>query len=69
MASPFAMALHGLVLRNVGTHVRHFRLLGQWRQPELEEQGRMGLVPDSDIMLNCLVRVALEKMPAIQSFR
>ena len=69
MASPFVMALHGLALRNVGNHVRHFRLHGQWRQPDLEDHSRVGLVPDSDIMLNCLVRVAVEKMPAIHSFR
>lgn len=63
------MALHGLVTRNMGTHVKHLRLHGEWRQPDLEEHGRLGLVPDSDIMLSCLVRVALEKMPSIQSFR
>ena len=63
------MALHGLALRNVGAHVKNFRLSGEWRQPNLEEYGKMGLVPDSDIMLNTLVRVAVDKMPVIQSFR
>ncbi|KAL9625976.1 MAG: hypothetical protein Q9204_007682, partial [Flavoplaca sp. TL-2023a] len=60
MGSPFIMGLNGLVLRNVSGYVKKLKIVGQWREHDLEEFSKRGRVPDSSIMLNTLVRVAIE---------
>ena len=61
MGSPFVMGLNGLVLRNVSGYVKKLKIVGQWREHDLEEFSKRGRVPDSSIMLNTLVRVAIER--------
>lgn len=61
MGSPFVMGLNGLVLRNVSGYVRKLKFVGEWREHDLEEFSKRGRVPDSSIMLNTLVRVAIER--------
>ena len=61
MGSPFIMGLNGLVLRNVSGYVKKLKIVGQWREHDLEEFSKRGRVPDSSMMLNTLVRVAIER--------
>ncbi|EGC44381.1 conserved hypothetical protein [Histoplasma capsulatum var. duboisii H88] len=65
--SPFSMALNAVVTRNVGGLVRSLTLRGEWRENELEEHARVGRVPDSSMMLNIVVRAAVDKMPGLES--
>lgn len=69
MASPFSMGLSGLVSRNVAGYVKSFRLYGDWKEYELQEHSKVGRVTDSSMMLCTLVRVAVEKMGVLKSFR
>ena len=69
MASPFSMGLNGLVSRNVAGYVRNFEVCGEWKEHALEEHAKVGRVPDETMMLNSLVRVAVEKMAVLDSFR
>ncbi|PGH03567.1 hypothetical protein GX51_03993 [Blastomyces parvus] len=66
-ASPFSMALNAVVTRKVGGLVRSLTLRGEWRENELEEHARVGRVPDSSMMLNIVVRAAVDKMPGLES--
>ncbi|KAK4695806.1 hypothetical protein P7C71_g2016, partial [Lecanoromycetidae sp. Uapishka_2] len=68
MASPFTMGLNGLVSRNVTGYVKHFELFGEWKEHDLEEYAKVGRVPDETMMLNTLVRVAVERMVVLDSF-
>ncbi|KAK2740708.1 hypothetical protein FQN55_008762 [Onygenales sp. PD_40] len=61
-ASPFSMGLNAVVTRNVGNLVHSLTLRGEWREDELEEHARVGRVPDSSMMLNIVVRAAVDKM-------
>ena len=63
------MGLNGLVSRNVAGYVRTFEVCGEWKERALEEHARVGRVPDETMMLNSLVRVAVEKMTVLDSFR
>lgn len=69
MASPFSMGLNGLVVRNVASYVRNFEVCGEWKEHDIQEHAKMGRVPDESMLLNTLVRVAVEKMTALDSFR
>ena len=69
MASPFSMGLNGLVSRNVAGYVKSFEVCGEWKEHALEEHARVGRVPDETLMLNTLVRVAVEKMAGLDNFR
>ncbi|KAL8773983.1 MAG: hypothetical protein Q9194_004173 [Teloschistes cf. exilis] len=66
MGSPFVMGLNGLVLRNVASYVKRLRFVGEWKECDLEECYRKGRVPDSTMMLNTLVRVAIERSSALK---
>ncbi|KAI4204541.1 MAG: hypothetical protein LQ350_001091 [Teloschistes chrysophthalmus] len=66
MGSPFVMGLNGLVLRNVAGYVKRLRFVGEWKECDLEECYRKGRVPDSTMMLNTLVRVAIERSTALK---
>ncbi|KAL8667167.1 MAG: hypothetical protein Q9168_007312 [Polycauliona sp. 1 TL-2023] len=68
MGSPFVMGLNGLVLRNVSAYVKKLKIVGEWREHELEEFSKRGRVPDSSIMLNTLVRVAIERSTNLRDF-
>lgn len=69
MASPFSMGLNGLVSRNVSGYVRNFEVCGEWKEHEVEEHAKVGRVPDESMMMNILVKVAVEKMAMLDSFR
>lgn len=69
MASPFSMGLNGLVSRNVAGYVKNFEVYGEWKEHGLQEHANVGRVPDESMMLNTLVRVAVEKMAVLDSFR
>ena len=68
-ASPFSMGLHALVTRNVAGFVKRFRIWGKWKEYDLEECANVGRVPDSSMMLNLLVRAAVDRMSGLESFR
>lgn len=69
MGSPFVMGLNGLVLRNVAAYVKKLSIVGEWREHDLEEFSKKGRVPDPSIMLNMLVRIALERSAALRELR
>lgn len=63
------MGLNGLISRNLGGLVRSFRIMGEWKEYDLEEFTRVGRIPDNSMMLNMVVRMAVEKMEKLESFR
>lgn len=63
------MGLNGLVSRNVAGFVKNFEVCGEWKEHALEEHAKVGRVPDETMVLNSLVRVAVEKMVVLDSFR
>ncbi|KAK6393595.1 hypothetical protein LTR65_002467 [Meristemomyces frigidus] len=65
--SPFTMALNGLVTKSHATLVQEFKVHGKWREVGLEEFAK-GRVPDNSMMLNILLRAAMDKMVRLQSF-
>ncbi|KAI9840884.1 MAG: hypothetical protein M1838_003860, partial [Thelocarpon superellum] len=67
-ASPFCMALNGLVTRNVAGLVRSLTLWGDWGPHGLEDAAKVGRIPDCDMMLNITVRAAIDKMEMLESF-
>jgi len=62
------MALDGLVSRNVGGYVRSFQLFGDFKEREKDEFEK-GRIPDNTMMLNIVIRAAIEKMEKLQTFR
>ncbi|KAL6721737.1 hypothetical protein ACLMJK_000842 [Lecanora helva] len=62
------MGLNGLVSRNVAGYVKNFELTGEWKEHEVQEHAKVGRVPDESMMLNSLVRVAVERMAVLDSF-
>ena len=68
-ASPFVMGLNGLVSRNVAGYTKNFTLRGEWKEDELEEYAKVGRVPDGTMLLNCLIRLAVDKMEWLNTFR
>ncbi|TKA61319.1 hypothetical protein B0A49_10692 [Cryomyces minteri] len=65
--SPFSMGLNGLVTKNVASFVRNFRIWGEWKETDLDELSK-GRVPDTTMMLNIVVRAAVDKMVKLESF-
>ncbi len=63
------MGLNGLVSRNVSGYVKNFEVCGEWKEHEQQEHAKVGRVPDESMVLNTLVRVAVEKMTVLDSFR
>ena len=63
------MGLNGLVSRSIAGYVKSFEVYGKWKEDNLEEHSKVGRVPDGSMMLNTLVRVAIERMPVLDSFR
>ena len=63
------MGLNGLVSRNVAGYVRSFEICGEWKECELEEYAKVGRVPDGSMMLNILVKIAIERMEVLEKFR
>lgn len=65
--SPFLMALNGLVAGSHAGMVKELRLWGEWREPGLEEFEK-GRVPDNSVMLNTILRCAMDRMAQIRTF-
>ena len=63
------MGLNGLISRNVAGLVRSFKISGEWNEGDLEEFAKVGRIPDTSMMLNMVVRTAIEKMEKLDSFR
>ena len=69
MGSPFVMGLNALVSRSTSEYVRRFEVCGEWKEHELAEHAKVGRVPDGSMLLNSLVRVAVDKMAVLDDFR
>ena len=68
-ASPFAMGLNALATRPVARYVREFEVAGTYKEIGSEDHARVGRVPDGAMMLNLLVRTAIDRMPDLETFR
>ncbi|KAI9802725.1 MAG: hypothetical protein M1825_002747 [Sarcosagium campestre] len=67
-ASPFIMALNGLMTRNVAGLVHSWTLTGRWKEYEVEEYANVGRVTDRSMMLSIMIRTAIARMEKLQSF-
>jgi hypothetical protein len=65
--SPFAMALNTLVSRPFAEYVQSFRVVGDWREHDVEDYGK-GRVPDNSMMLMIAMRAALDRMKNLKAF-
>lgn len=65
--SPFAAGLNTLVSRNFTQYVESFRVVGDWREHDVDDYAK-GRVPDNSMMLQIAMRAALDKMKALKSF-
>jgi hypothetical protein len=65
--SPFAMGLNTLVSRNFTDYIQSFRVVGDWREHDLEDYTK-GRVPDNTMMLQIALRAALDKMKNLKVF-
>ena len=65
--SPFAMGLNTLVSRNFGDYVQTFRVIGEWREHDVDDYSK-GRVPDNSMMLQVAMRAALDKMKILKTF-
>ncbi|KAF2654000.1 hypothetical protein K491DRAFT_717537 [Lophiostoma macrostomum CBS 122681] len=66
-ASPFAMGLNTLVSRTVTDYVRKFRVVGDWKEHDVEDYAK-GRVPDNSMMLQIAMRAAMDKMKNLEAF-
>jgi hypothetical protein len=65
--SPFAMGLNTLVSRNFGEYIHVFRLVGDWREHDMDDY-KQGRVPDNSMILQVVLRAALDKMKNLKAF-
>lgn len=65
--SPFAMGLNTLVSRNFTDYIQTFRVVGEWREHDMEDYSK-GRVPDNSMVLQVAMRAALDKMKILTSF-
>lgn len=65
--SPFAMGLNTLVSRTFTDYVQGFRVTGDWREHDLDDY-KQGRVPDNSMILQIVLRAALDKMKNLKSF-
>ena len=62
------MGLNGLVTRNVAAYVKNWRVVGEWRERDVEEFSK-GRIPDNSMMLNIAIRAGMDRMILLESFR
>ena len=62
------MALEALVSRQVAQYAKTLRLVGEWREQDVEQLSQ-GRVPDNTMMLNIVVRASLDKCVNLSNFR
>ncbi|KAI2789948.1 hypothetical protein POX_d05449 [Penicillium oxalicum] len=67
-ASPFTMGLNAVMTRPHATLVRSICLRGDWKEPHIGEFAQVGRVPDSSMLLNVVVRAAVDRMKNLESF-
>jgi hypothetical protein len=65
--SPFAMGLNTLVSRTFTDYVHTFRVIGDWRELDVDDY-KQGRVPDNSMMLQIAMRAALDKMKNLRAF-
>lgn len=65
--SPFAMGLNTLVSRNFADYVQTFRVIGEWREHDVDDYSK-GRVPDNSMMLQVAMRAAMDKMKNLKAF-
>ncbi|KAF1965937.1 hypothetical protein BU23DRAFT_545137 [Bimuria novae-zelandiae CBS 107.79] len=65
--SPFAMGLNTLVSRNFTDYVQTFRVIGEWREHDVDDYTK-GRVPDNSMVLQIAMRAALDKMKNLKTF-
>jgi hypothetical protein len=61
------MGLNTLVSRNLADYIQSFRVVGEWREHDLEDYTK-GRVPDNSMMLQIALRAALDKMKNLKVF-
>jgi hypothetical protein len=65
--SPFAMGLNTLVSRNFSDYIQSFRVVGDWREHDVDDY-KQGRVPDNSMILQIVMRAALDKMKNLKAF-
>jgi hypothetical protein len=65
--SPFAMGLNTLVSRTFTDYVQSFRVIGDWKEHDVDDY-KQGRVPDNSMMLQIGLRAALDKMKNLKAF-
>lgn len=65
--SPFAMGLNTLVSRTFTDYVQSFRVIGEWREHDVEDYSK-GRVPDNSMILQVALRAALDRMKNLKAF-
>ncbi|KAF2621135.1 hypothetical protein BU25DRAFT_355024 [Macroventuria anomochaeta] len=65
--SPFSSGLNTLVSRNFTDYVQLFRVIGEWREHDVDDY-KQGRVPDNSMVLQIAMRAALDKMKNLQAF-
>ncbi|RMZ70447.1 tyrosyl-dna phosphodiesterase domain containing [Pyrenophora seminiperda CCB06] len=65
--SPFAMGLNTLISRNFGNYIQSFRVRGDWREHDADDY-KQGRVPDNSMVLQIVLRAALDKMKNLKVF-
>ncbi|KAK7186048.1 hypothetical protein PSPO01_07860 [Paraphaeosphaeria sporulosa] len=65
--SPFAMGLNTLVSRNFADYVQTFRVIGEWREHDVDDYSK-GRVPDNSMVLQVAMRAAMDKMKNLKNF-
>jgi len=65
--SPFAMGLNTLVSRTFTDYVQMFRVVGDWKEHDVDDY-KQGRVPDNSMVLQIALRAALDKMKNLKAF-
>jgi hypothetical protein len=65
--SPFAMGLNTLVSRNFNEYIQKFRVIGDWREHDVDDY-KQGRVPDNSMILQVVMRAALDRMKNLNAF-
>jgi hypothetical protein len=65
--SPFAMGLNTLVSRSFADYVQTFRVIGEWREHDVDDYSK-GRVPDNSMVLQVAMRAAMDKMKNLRTF-
>jgi hypothetical protein len=61
------MGLNTLVSRNFGEYIQTFRVMGDWREHDVDDY-KQGRVPDNSMILQVAMRAALDKMKNLKAF-